>query len=55
MPISPDILAFYVCPVCKGDLVYDPSADTLACNACRLIYRIEDEIPNFVVEEAAKF
>ena len=55
MPISPDLLTILVCPACKGDLVYDASAATLTCNACRLRYRVEDDIPVMLVEEALKF
>ena len=55
MTLSPDLLAIIVCPACKGDLVYDPNAQTLTCNACRLRYRIEDDIPVLLVEEAEKF
>ena len=28
MPLSPDLLSLLVCPVCKGDLVYDDSRQT---------------------------
>jgi uncharacterized protein YbaR (Trm112 family) len=55
MPISPDLLAILVCPMCKGDLVYDSNAETLTCNACRLRYRIVDGIPVMLSDEAEKF
>jgi len=55
MAISPDLLTILVCPACKGDLVYDAAAATLTCNSCRLRYRIEDDIPVMLVEEAQKF
>ncbi len=55
MPIGPDLLAILVCSVCKGDLVYDPVADTLTCDVCRLRYRIVDESPNMLAAEAEKF
>ena len=55
MPLSPDLLAILVCPVCKGDLAYDESAQTLTCAACRLRYRIVDDIPVMLAEEAEKF
>ena len=55
MPISPDLLAILVCPVCKGDLAYDATAATLTCNACRLRYRIVDDIPVMLADEAEKF
>ena len=54
MAISPDLLTILVCPAWKGDLVYDPSAATLTCNACRLRYRIEDDIPIMLEEEAER-
>ncbi len=47
-----DVLA---CPACKGDLEYDEKNQRLVCHACRLKYKIEDEIPIMLVEEAEKF
>lgn len=55
MSLSPDLLAIIVCPACKGDLIYDAAAQTLTCNACRVRYRIEDDIPVLLVDEAEKF
>ena len=55
MVLSPDLLSILVCPACKGDLVYDADAKTLTCPRCRLRYRIEDDIPVMLVEEAEKF
>jgi uncharacterized protein YbaR (Trm112 family) len=47
-----DILA---CPVCKGSLEYDGEHEKLICHACRLKYRIDDDIPVMLVEEAERF
>jgi len=55
MPISPDLLAILVCPLCKGDLVYDSAAQTLTCNTDRLRFRIEGDTPVMLVNEAEKF
>ena len=55
MALSPDLLTILVCPACKGDLAYDASAQTLTCNRCRLRYRVVDDIPVMLVEEAEKF
>ena len=55
MPVSPDLLAMLVCPACKGDLEYDAVAQTLTCNRCRLRYKVVDDIPVMLVEEAEKF
>lgn len=54
MALSPDLLTILVCPACKGDLAYDAAAQTLTCNRCRLLYRVVDDIPVMLVEEAEK-
>jgi uncharacterized protein YbaR (Trm112 family) len=46
-----DILA---CPGCKGPLTYEADRDALVCEACRLRFRIEDDIPIMLLEEAEK-
>jgi uncharacterized protein len=55
MPLSPDLLSILVCPACKGDLSYDEQGQTLTCQRCRLRYRIVDDIPIMLVDEAEKF
>ncbi len=55
MALSPDLLSILVCPACKGELDYDAAAAKLTCKACRLRYRVEDDIPVMLVEEAEKF
>jgi uncharacterized protein YbaR (Trm112 family) len=52
--LARELLDILVCPACKGDLVYDPERATLTCHACRLRYRIEDDIPIMLVDEAEK-
>ena len=55
MALSPDLLSILVCPACKGDLAYDAAANTLTCGHCRLRYRVVDDIPVMLVDEAEKF
>ncbi|MEY4375378.1 MAG: hypothetical protein RL760_1545 [Candidatus Eisenbacteria bacterium] len=55
MALSPDLLAILVCPACKGDLTYDSNANTLTCPACRLRYKVVEDIPVMLVDEAEKF
>ena len=50
--ISKELLDILVCPACKGDLEYDEKGASLTCHACRLRYRIEDDIPIMLVDEA---
>ncbi|RMH12818.1 MAG: Trm112 family protein [Gammaproteobacteria bacterium] len=44
-----DILA---CPVCKGKLQFDKSAQELICRADRLAFPIRDGIPVMLEDEA---
>ena len=55
MALSPDLLRILVCPACKGDLEYNETASTLTCSRCRLRYKVVDEIPDMIIEEAEKF
>ena len=55
MALSPELLNILVCPACKGDLAYDTTAQTLTCNACRLKYKVVDDIPVMLTDEAEKF
>lgn len=52
MSIAPELLEILVCPRCKGDLEYRESPESLACQACRLVYAVEDGIPIMLIDEA---
>jgi uncharacterized protein YbaR (Trm112 family) len=52
MPVDPGLLEILVCPRCKGTLEYDEEEQTLTCHDCRLRYRIEDDIPVMLIDEA---
>lgn len=46
------LLDILVCPLCKGPLYYDKSAQELICRGDRLAYPIRDDIPVMLEEEA---
>lgn len=46
------LLDILVCPLCKGPLYYDRSAQELICRPDRLAYPIRDDIPVMMEEEA---
>jgi len=46
------LLDILVCPICKGPLVYQKSANELICKGDRLAYPIRDDIPIMLEEEA---
>lgn len=55
MALSAELLAILVCPACKGDLTYDEPGRTLTCASCRFRFKVVDDIPVMLVEEAEKF
>ena len=46
------LLEILACPQCKG--VVEPDADhtCLVCSVCRLCFRVEDDIPIMLIEDA---
>jgi uncharacterized protein YbaR (Trm112 family) len=56
MSLSPELLEILACPKCKGDLEYrQEPREQLVCHACRLAYRVEDDIPVMLIDEATPF
>jgi uncharacterized protein YbaR (Trm112 family) len=53
--VDKELLDILACPVCKGTLEYDRAEDKLICHACKLKFRIEDDIPVMLVDEAERF
>jgi uncharacterized protein YbaR (Trm112 family) len=50
--LDQELLEILACPKCKGNLEYSQPKSTLTCNACKLVYRIEDDIPIMLIDEA---
>ena len=50
--IDQELLDILACPACKGSLEYDQQKEKLICHSCRLMYRVEDDIPVMLVDEA---
>lgn len=55
MALSDDLLEIIVCPKCKGELKYNRKDETLTCDSCRLTFRVEDDIPVLLIDEAKSF
>jgi len=53
MALRPELLEILVCPQCKGALVYHERENALDCLACRVRFRVEDDIPVMLIDEAA--
>jgi len=54
MAVSNDLLEILACPQCKGDIHLNDAQDGLICDACKLLYRIQDDIPIMLIDEATK-
>jgi uncharacterized protein YbaR (Trm112 family) len=50
--LAPSLLAHLVCPVSHGKLIYFPDDAVLVCPASKLRYRIENDFPVMLAEEA---
>jgi uncharacterized protein len=46
------LLEILVCPICKGELIYQRGAQELICKFDRLAYPIRDDIPVMLENEA---
>ena len=55
MALSKSLLDIIVCPKCKGELDYKADDNKLNCNSCRLSFRVEEEIPVLLIDEAESF
>jgi len=52
MTIGKELLNILACPQCKGRIFLNESEGGLICHKCKLLYRIEDDIPVMLIEEA---
>ena len=52
MTIAPELKEILACPKCKGELEFRDSEDKIVCHNCKLVYRVEDDIPVMLVDEA---
>jgi len=52
MGINKELLDLLVCPKCKGEIRLKEDQSGLICDACKLMYPIEDDIPVMLIDEA---
>jgi uncharacterized protein len=50
--IAKELLDILVCPACRGALTYRQNPETLKCTNCHRVYRVEDDIPIMLIDEA---
>jgi uncharacterized protein YbaR (Trm112 family) len=52
MALNRELVEILACPKCKGPLKLRPDESAFECPACKLAYLVQDDIPNFLIEEA---
>lgn len=52
MALAAELKEILACPKCKGELEFREAEKQIVCRACKLVYRIEDDIPVMLVDEA---
>ena len=52
MAISPELLEILACPACKAKVELKSDGSALKCVECKRVYRIEEDIPVMLIEEA---
>ena len=52
MSVAPALKEILACPRCKGPLEFRDEADEIRCLRCRLVFRVEDDIPVMLLDEA---
>jgi len=52
MSLDKELVALLACPKCNGPIRLLGDESAFACEACRLLFAIDDGIPNFLLDEA---
>jgi uncharacterized protein YbaR (Trm112 family) len=52
MSIAPELKEILACPRCKGELVFHDAENEIVCPVCKLVFRVEDDIPVMLIDEA---
>jgi hypothetical protein len=52
MPVDPELLEILACPQCKTKVHLVKDGTALKCAQCKRVYRIEDDIPVMLLDEA---
>lgn len=53
MALDPELLKILACPLCKTEVKLTEDEKGLKCLRCHRVYRIEDDIPVMLIDEAA--
>ncbi len=54
MALDEELLGILVCPACRGEIRFDEKRGGILCENCALLFRVKDDIPVMLLEEARK-
>ena len=52
LDVPDELIEILACPKCHGALRVEEADSGFACDVCGLLYRVEEGIPNFLIDEA---
>jgi uncharacterized protein YbaR (Trm112 family) len=52
MALNHELIDILACPKCKGALKLRADESAFECPVCKLAYLVNDDIPNFLIDEA---
>jgi len=52
MSVDKELVALLACPKCNGPLRLLGDESAFACQACQLLFAVDDGIPNFLLDAA---
>ena len=55
MSIPLELLEILACPKCKKEIKLNNDKKTIVCEHCKLLYKIENNIPIMLIEESETF
>ncbi|OGC76435.1 MAG: tetraacyldisaccharide 4'-kinase [candidate division Zixibacteria bacterium RBG_16_40_9] len=53
--LNEELLKILACPGCKGDLEYQKEENKLICRKCCLKFKIQEDIPIMLLDQAERF
>ncbi|MBI2931974.1 MAG: hypothetical protein HYY16_10005 [Planctomycetes bacterium] len=56
MAVPKDLIEIMACPLCKADVRHRPEPEAILCTRpeCGLVFRVQDDIPVMLIEEAQR-
>jgi uncharacterized protein YbaR (Trm112 family) len=54
MALSEKLIEKLACPSCRSKLEYDEKNEKLICQECQVFYKVNNDVPVLLIDEAEK-